>query len=261
MKNFKRPWLKFASLKGVEVRKKMRAKQESEIKAYVKKRLESRDTYRLLSRLCGFIMGDGYLSIRREKGKKWFHHEISFYPDNIEVAELFRDTFKDIYKKEPSIKTLNNYFRVRVVSPVACKHLSSFSKFSTLDWRIPDFVLKDNESKIEFLRAIFDCEGYVGKRNIQFQSVNREGIYQIKYLLMELGIISSIYSYKRTNPRWNINYILVISRRENIKKYAQTIGFNHPLKIIKLVDIAGVPERLMGQSRELVSARTSRFDS
>jgi len=28
-----------------------------------------------------------------------------------------------------------------------------------------------------------------------------------------------------------------------------------------LVDIAGVPERLMGQSRELVSARTSRFDS
>ena len=200
------------------------------------------------------------LELRKDK-KGWMHYEIKFYPDIIDTANLFVKTFERIYQKKPSIRYVKNYYRVRVTSPVACKHLITISGFSKLAWRVPKKILVDNNSKKEFIRAIFDCEGCVGKRNIQFQSVNGPGVYDIKKLLKEFKINSSIYTHKRDNPNWNLNYIMVISRKENIKRFYKLVGFNHPIKQEKLAKLAGVPERSMGMPREHVSARTSRFES
>lgn len=83
----------------------------------------------------------------------------------------------------------------------------------------------------------------------------------MKKLLKELGIESPVYLSKRSNPKWNTNYIPVVGKKENIKRFAEVVGFNHPTKQRKLCLLAGVPERLMGESRKLVSARTPRFES
>ena len=235
-------WIRIASKKGVEARQLIREKQNKIIKNRLLIRLKDKRTHLLIARLCGFLSGDGHIKIRIDK-KGWHHHGIRFYPDNLDVANIFIKTFKELYEKEPSITPLHNFYRVSVTSKVACNHLLKISTYNTHNWDIPNFILNSKELKVEFLKAIFDCEASVGKNNIQFQSVNKKGIYEIKKLLEELNISNSVYSYKRTNPNWNINYILIISRKENIKRYAQLIGFNHPIKQQKLAKLADVPER------------------
>ena len=257
----KREWLKRASRKGVLIQKRMRIEEDKKTLSNLSAMLNNEKNLSKLASICGFIMGDGCLEIRKEKNKPWFHHEIRFYPDNLDVAKLFVNYFEKLYGKTPTIKSLKNFFEVRVISRVACKHLSEIAQFSGLKWTPPKGLLINRSTKIEFIKAIFDCEGCVGKRNVQFQSVNKEGIHDIKRILEELGIESSIYEYTRKNLKWNKNYIMVISRKENIKKYAENIGFNHPKKRKKLEILAGVPERLRGQSRELVSVRMPRFES
>lgn len=248
------------SKKGVAARKLIRKREQENIKKIVTTFLKDSKNNFLISRLCGFIMGDGCLEDRIDK-KGWRHNEIRFYPDNLDVANLFIDTFEKIYQKRPTIRYVKNYYRVRVTSPVACKYLLKISGFSKLAWRVPNKILNNRISKIEFLKAMFDCEGSVGKRNVQLQSVNKIGIEGLKKLLSKLRIESKIYSYKRGNPRWNINYILIVSKKENIKRFTEVVGFNHPVKQRKLCLLADVPERLMGESRKLVSARTPRFES
>ena len=150
---------------------------------------------------------------------------------------------------------------MRVSSKLACDHLLTVSTFDTYTWKVPDFVFSDLHYISEFLRAIFDCEAHVGKNNIQFQSVNQNGINQLRELLASFEIESRIYRYKRKNIKWGINYILVIGRKENIKKYANCIGFNHSRKMAKLDILAGVAERLTRESRKLVSFGMPRFES
>lgn len=235
------PWLTSASEKGVEARRKKREEEYQSLKMNINNKMKLKDTFYLLSKLSGFIMGDGYLEIREEKN--WRHYEIRFYPDDLFLANLFCDTFYRLYEKKPSITSLGNYYCVRVTSKFACEHLTKFASYKTLKWRAPKKFLIDRTAKIEFVRALFDCEGYVGAKNIQFQSVNKKGINDLAQILLELGVISKIYSYKRSNPNWNINYILIIPRKENIKRYLEIIGFNHSSKKNKLNLLAGVPER------------------
>lgn len=253
-------WIKIASKKGVLAKKIMRKQKYKLIEDNLLLKLRNENFYNQIARLCGFLSGDGHIKIRIDK-KHWHHYEIKFYPDSLDVANLFVKTFKELYEKTPSITYVKNYYRVRVTSEVACRHLLNISTYDTHTWQVPRFVAKSESFKVEFLRAIFDCEASVGKKNIQFQSVNQKGIKQVQELLESLGINSKIYIYKRSNPLWSTNYILVVSRKENIKRYMSLVGFNHPLKNKKGFNLADVPERLMGGSRKPVSARTPRFES
>ena len=207
MRTIKRDWLISASKKGVEARIRERESENLKIRFHLLEKLKNPKYLSYVARLCGYIMGDGSFEIRKEKNKGWYHHEIRFYPDNLEVGKFFILTFKELYKKEPSIKQLNNYYRIRVTSKVACQHLKEYGPFSSLNWRAPNNLLKETDLKIEFIRSIFDCEAHVGKKNIQFQSVSYNGIKDLKELLEDFNIKSKMYSYKRKNPNWNINYL------------------------------------------------------
>jgi len=196
--------------------------------------------YLVLSRLCGFLAGDGSLIIGEEKNRKAMRYSVRFYPDTLELANLFVDSFEKVYGKVPRVKKLKNYFRVSITSKVAALHLKDIASFGTMNWNIPSFILDSGEHIVEFVRAFYDCEGYVGKNRIDVQSVNKEGLLSVKNLLNELRIDSKFYTYERKNPNWNTNYILVISRKENIINFARLIGFNHSVKRMKLNKIAGV---------------------
>ena len=196
--------------------------------------------YLVLSRLCGFLAGDGSLIIGEEKNRKAMRYSVRFYPDTLELANLFVDSFEKVYGKVPRVKKLKNYFRVSITSKVAALHLKDIASFGTMNWNIPSFILDSGEHIVEFVRAFYDCEGYVGKNRIDVQSVNKSGIEEIKFLLASLGVSSNLYMYVRKNENWNTNYILVISEKENIIKFARLIGFNHPVKRMKINTYAGI---------------------
>ncbi len=196
--------------------------------------LKNKSNFKLeKARLIGFLMGDGSLT-SKQSNSKFPHHDIRFYPDDIELAKLFVKDFKKIYLKKPTIKKLKNHFRVHVSSRPAWEDLNKIAGFSSLEWDLPKKYFRSKEEKIIWLRALFDCEGYVGKRAIQLQSVNLKGISSIKKTLLNIGITSSIYNYTRKNPNWNVNYILSITKKDNLIKFSNLVGFDHSLKKEKI---------------------------
>lgn len=185
------------------------------------------------ARICACLAADGSVYIREENNRKR-HYTIRFYPDNIELANSFVRSFHMIYGRSPSIKVEKKYFIINCDCKDAVLDLFSITKFGSLEWFIPFKILKNSATKKEWLKSFFDCDGYVAKKYVQLQSVNRKGIKQIQTLLQTFGIVSRIYIYKRKQKNWNTNYLLNIYGKEMMAKFSKEIGFNHPLKMKKL---------------------------
>ena len=195
---------------------------------------DTKENLVLKARLCAFLSGDGSLFIRKEKHRpKAIHYDVRFYPDNERVLELFLSDFKILYNKEPKVIKEDRYSRVCIKCKRACLDLTRFTKFKSLEWKIPNFI-NTNKLKREWLRAFFDCEAYVGQRNITVQSVNRHGLIEIQRALTEFSIESKLYSYERKQKNWNTNYILVILKKPSRENFLKYIGFNHSEKQAKL---------------------------
>ena len=193
----------------------------------------------------GFLSGDGSVGIRKEnKRNNAIHHDIAFYPDHFSMIGPFIEAFTYLYLKKPLVRKKKNHYSIKVSSKFACLDLIETVDFGLHKWRVPFSFLNTTDSKIEWLRSFFDCEGYVGNRDIRVQSVNKKGLQQVKKLLGELGIESKMYKYERKNENWNTNYILSIMKKDHRKMYLNKIGFNHILKLnkLKLQFQASVPE-------------------
>ncbi len=191
----------------------------------------------LKARIIGYLFGDGSVSVHAESDGT-IHYSIGFYPDDKFMLRSFVDAFVRIYEMKPSIKDLGTYFSVRINSKPIALDLLKVSSFKSLEWTVPEFSSVDE--KIEFLRAMYDCEGYVGKNVIAIHSVNQKGLISIKNLLIEFKINSHLYSYERKNNRWNVNYLLYITDKQSIRTFLKHIGFYHSRKQATLTLIAGV---------------------
>jgi len=210
-------------------------KQKYKYQLHLNKISKTRKYKNYKARILGFLAGDGNIDIRHEKNRvNAKHHDISFYPDHNSMISPFMESFIYLYLKEPTVKKRKNYFSVRVSSKPACIDLISTVSFGIHKWEVPFNFLDTKESRIEWVRAFFDCEASVSKYQIQVQSVNENGLEQVKNLLNELGIESRIYKYERKNKNWNTNYILCIKRKVIRQRFLNRIGFNHELKHRKL---------------------------
>ena len=213
------------------------------------------------ARIIGFIMGDGSITAN-DSPSKGSHHDIRFYPDDINVAEMFIKDFEKLYLKKPAIKDGVNHFIIHVSSKPAWDDLVKIGKFNSLNWEFPE-SLSSKKQKIEWLRAIFDCEAYVDlkKRRIVFQTVSKGGAFSIQNVLKEFDISSKIYTYQRKNPKWNTNYLLFIMGKENVYNFAKEIGFNHALKKNKLDTISRRTRVANGTVSKTVPFGAPRFES
>jgi len=178
-------------------------------------------------------MGDGSVFYCKDiRGKE--HYGITFYPDDLAMANYFAKCFEEVYGIKLKIFKLKNHYKTYIKNKIIYNDLISIASFGSLEWTVPTRFLKSNDMKREFLKAFFDCEAYVWEKAIQLQSVNKKGLEGIKKILGEFDIASKIYEYERKNKNWNKNYILCIMRKEERDKYLKNIGFNHSLKMKKL---------------------------
>lgn len=193
----------------------------------------------LKARIVGYLMGDGSVTVRKEK-EGTIHHSISFFPDDYSMLKSFMHAFKMIYGRTPKIKKFERYYSARVDSKPIVSDLLELGSFHSLEWRVPLVLLSSRRGKIEWLRALFDCEAYVGPRVITVQSVNERGLQQVQSLIGEFGIKSRMYSYVRKQIAWNKNFLLCIGRKEDRIRFLKNIGFSHSRKQRKLQSFAGV---------------------
>ena len=187
----------------------------------------------LRARLCGFVAGDGSVMVRKDN-RGSMHYVLRFFPDHESLIKPFSESLMKLYGKKPIVK--ENFSRQGVIcySKVVVEDILRMGKFGILKWRIPFNILTDERSKIEWLRAFFDTEGYVNNDQIKIQTVNKKGMGDLRKLLMEFDIVPKKYVYNPKNKKWNTVYILHIGTKEDRLKFLNTIGFNHSLKKRKL---------------------------
>ncbi len=186
----------------------------------------------LRARIYGFLAGDGNIQIGNMTTN--FHHMVRFFPDHNSLIKPYVKAFRKVFGKNPKIIKEQKHFCLLVDSKTVVLDIIKTGKFGLYKWRVPFSLLKDRTSKIEWLRAFFDSEAYVHKKYLRIQSVNKQGILDVKKLLKGFDINTSFYTYKPKNRRWNRNYILCIIKKNEITKYAKLISFNHTAKFKKL---------------------------
>jgi len=183
------------------------------------------------ARLFGYLTGDGYVRFRKTTGL------ISFTNNSQELLDDFARLIKKVFNLEVSKRKKQNsnsyeYYissidLVRILSRIEPNIVKKSG-----DMCIPEMVSKSPNYIIkEFLKSLFDCEGYVNnqKRVIEFSSKSKELIYDIKYILLRFGILSQISSGMKyaSNTKNRIRrryYRLRISGEELINFYKE-IGF------------------------------------
>lgn len=194
-----------------------------------------------LVRVLGYLSGDGRVEARREKGKRSIHYEVRFFPDNRHIATVFCEDFQERFKLRPRVyNTLltEGCYTVRFRGKDVCQFLLSIGAFNHKSWRLPDF--ESNEEHIQWIKAFLDCEGYVNLKfkSIQIKSVNRMGLQQVYSKLTELGISSKLYGpLLQKNPKWTPYYMLEIRGKSALQTYRDRIGFNHPSKHERLMNL------------------------
>ncbi len=188
----------------------------------------------LKARIFGYLAGDGHVGLRKERKSGKMHGDIAFYPDHKSMIEPFCYAFRKVYGKKAHIRDLGRYYCVRFNSVVCAKSLLDSGSFSTYSWSVPDWIYESREYSREWIRGFFDSEACVGKRHITVQSVNKEGLVQVKKMLAQFDIGVYEYRYKRKNPNYKLNYHLIICNKKSRNNFLKRIGLNHKEKLKKL---------------------------
>ncbi len=183
------------------------------------------------ARLMGYLVGDGYVRIRKTTGIT------SLTNKNKDVLNDFERLVKNVFnlnvikRKKQNSDCFEYYITsieiVRIllnIDPsITCK--SGEMKISSFVTKSPDKIVKG------FIQSLFECEAYVSKtkRVMEFSSKSKELIFDLKYLLLRFGIISQVssslkYASNTKNKTKNIYYRLRISGKEIINFY-EKIGF------------------------------------
>jgi len=172
--------------------------------------------------------------LRMHKRRNIFREEWKLNYTN--TCEQLRDEFRNDMKKVFNRKCtkLHNDLDLKAngVKHILIK-LRLLGKNSH-NWFIPkELFYSNNKIKRAWLRAFFDDEATIDiqKKVIRLKIVNKNGLIQIQQLLLELGINSNI-----TGPNCDNTWFLNI-RHENIFKFNNLIGFNHPKQKEKLKEL------------------------
>ncbi len=195
----------------------------------------------LKAAICGFLAGDGSITIRKQNNS--LHCETRFYPDDEQMLNAYLDAVKKVYGKLPSVSKIKNkkkMFYVRITSKTMTEDLVDLTDFGLYKWNPPENLFSVHGAKEAWLRAFFSAEAYVGPNHIKIQTVNKEGMEKVSKLLSDLDIMHNAYHYIPKNSMHSVIYILVIGRKEARKMFYKKIGFYHSKKTESLKKSLGL---------------------
>jgi len=180
-----------------------------------------------LAAIHGYLCSDGYVIRNPITQKKKYYH-IGLRNTN---DVLLRD-FQVKFEKEFGIlPIITDEGRCKIQNKGIYKILTKEYSYYSYEWKLPKL---SNKHLRYWLRAFFDCEGWVENqpaksRLVGAESCNESGIRCIQEALKKLGI-SSTLSKRTGRTMWR----LVICGRENMRRFQKYIGFLHPEKADKL---------------------------
>jgi len=176
-----------------------------------------------LASIHGYLCADGYV-VKNPKTQKHKYYRVGLR--NTDLTLL-----KDFQKKTQKLFDCNSRIYRNERCDISSKEVYNFltkdgTTYYSHHWRLPTLTKKQLAG---WLRSYFDSDGWahcrVAKdRHIGLDSVNKEGLYQIKDALEKFMISSKIKKHRTL-------YRLHIFGKENLIKFQKEIGFLHPAKI------------------------------
>ncbi len=177
--------------------------------------------------LFGVLCGDGHIN------KDFIRFEIR---KDEEFSKEFAKRLNNVYGTDYSYHYYapRNTFVLTANSQIICADLRSYGNFRTFKWGVPNAVLESKNSKYFalFLKGFFDSEGSVGKYIVSACSVSRKGARGVVSLLRGLGIRAKLYKHGKAN-------IISITKKENIRRFKELVGFTIERKRQKLDSLYG----------------------
>lgn len=182
-----------------------------------------------LAAIHGYLCSDGYV-IKNPESQKHKYYYIGLRNTNDVLLSDFQEKFEAVFEIKPII---TNEGRCKIQNKGIYELLTKEFSYYSYEWKLPEL---DKEDLRYWLRAFFDCEGWVENqpaksRLIGADCCNEAGLLSIQKALKNFSISSSV---KKKNGRtiWR----LTICDLENLKKFQKHIGFLHPKKKEKLTE-------------------------
>ncbi|HLC19396.1 MAG TPA: LAGLIDADG family homing endonuclease [Candidatus Nanoarchaeia archaeon] len=188
--------------------------------------------------LCGFLAGDGSVSVRLEK--KYLRYDLRFFPDDAKMLAEYTDALFYLYRKRPHVTKEGKLHNVVITSRTIVEDILKVAQFGIKTWTLPISLFSVPGAKEMWLRAFFSAEGYVGKNAIKVQTVNELGMQAVSSLLRKVGIAHGCYIYHPKKPNHSTVYIIMISNLIGRKNFLDKIGFAHERKELTLRKTLGL---------------------
>lgn len=181
-----------------------------------------------LAAIHAYLCADGYV-IRNPPTQKQKYYRLGFRNTNLILLKDFQKCFDNYFGVETHLRIGE---RCDLGSKEIYERLTEeFGSFYSWEWRMPQL----NKKLIRiWLRAYFDCEGWVfckhhQDRHIGADCVNKIGLKQVEDALNMLGIKTHLKFKEKRNI-----YRISIYGKDNIVKFRNEVGFLHPDKLVKL---------------------------
>lgn len=183
------------------------------------------------AKIHGYLCADG-------NEEKSFGYKVLRFTNSCELLlNCFKKCVEKVYGIKPSQAGDN---ALKICHVIVAEDLLRYGPYTSHEWTVPqELFYKEKKVRAGWTQAYFDGDAYFEmtqnrrgswKRRITVTSVNKEGLASVKKLLETLGIESRV-----RGPYNDRIYRLVISRNENMKKFAAAVNSIHPKKHRKLV--------------------------
>jgi intein/homing endonuclease len=148
---------------------------------------------------------------------------------NMVLLKDFQTKFNRFFGIKPIIAKDG---RAKIQNKEIYERLTENHTYYSAAWDMP---LLNRKLLALWLRAYFDCDGWISvikakDRKIGLESINQKGILQIKSALFKNFGIESTVKKRKTRGIWSLS----ICGRDDIAAFAKHIGFLHPKKRARL---------------------------
>lgn len=194
-----------------------------------------------LAYVVGLILGDGCLAGDKVNKRGGWYVETLF--DNLDHQKLYNKIIQEefgINVKSYQPKNKNCY----------CSHLNSkvihwflrcyfgmSNGYKASKIVIPKIVLNETNNliRISILQGLFDSDGTItSKRSVSYSSTSRLIVKQVIGVLAHFEVKAHLNTWLKSKKYLPL-YTVRFSSKLSVKKFAEHIGFRHPIKHKKLV--------------------------
>lgn len=88
---------------------------------------------------------------------------------------------------------------------------------------IPDFIFSESTNQIELLKGLYATDGWFANHTVGYGTTSKRLANDLRFLLDNLGIKAGIYEKKPQNKKWNKQWFVLITQKNNVKRFCELV--------------------------------------